>query len=574
MAQQGPIRLFPERATPPEEEPVAEHTQPPLRAPDATAAMPHAESTAPAEPAGRLVVEGLAAPELDAIGLSGPAEGGFARPLWQGSDPELVDQLLTDLPVITQVPPLRKLARRLLVSGGPVGGREPGHLLALRIERLVGMGDLDAAQALVERLPPPTTDSVLARRAAEVDLLLGDDVAACRLADSLAPTAEAEFWAEVAVYCHLVDEDRGGARLGLDLMREAGQTTDGAFFALATAIIDQTGPPPPEGLAEPAPIHLALLALAEWPLPAEVVTQAQPPVLAAVARNQVLANGQQLAALERAFLVGATSADRVAEGYAERAPEGDGDPLWVASHWDAAARATAYAAVRAQSDPAARGALLDAAWQAARGGERFVVADVFAQSFIELPVERQLTGVAPSVARALLAAERPVPAVRWLSLLTAEAGQDTRSDGAVAGLIPLFALAGVGGSDAVPRIDGGGLKAWRSATGADPAVAERLFALLEGAGAPVGAEVWPALLAGHDQRQQAAPAAVLWRRLEHAAAERRIGETVLFVLHMLSGRPETAHPEVLVACLRALSRVGLDREARSIAVATALISDL
>ena len=57
-------------------------------------------------------------------------------------------------------------------------------------------------------------------------------------------------------------------------------------------------------------------------------------------------------------------------------------------------------------------------------------------------------------------------------------------------------------------------------------------------------------------------------------AERQIGETVLYALHMLNGRPEQAHPEALVACLRALSRVGLDRDARAIAVATALIQGL
>src|SRR5262245_32414346 len=229
IAQQGPIRLFPQRAAPPDTKPVPEQPRPLAPAltgpPVLTPAQP-----APAEPAGRLVVEGLAAPELDAIGLSGPGEGGFAHPLWQGSDPELVGQLLADLPVVTRVPPLRRLARRLLVSAAPPGGREPGHLLTLRIERLVAMGDLDAAHAVVERLPPPTADSALARRAAEVDLLRGEDAVACSLADSLAPTSGTEFWAEVAIYCNLADDDRGGARLGLDLMREAGQTTDGTFF--------------------------------------------------------------------------------------------------------------------------------------------------------------------------------------------------------------------------------------------------------------------------------------------------------------------------------------------------------
>ena len=575
IAQQGPIRLFPERDPAPATEP-APAPQP--ARPPATGVQtltPRAEPAARAEPQGEFVVEGLAAPELDAIGLSGPTEGGFDRRLWQGSDPELVSQLLADLPVVSLVPPLRALARRVLVTGSPPGGREPGRMLALRIERLVAMGDLDAAKAVVDHLPPPATDSVLARRTAEVALLLGDDQSACPLADSVGPTSGAAFWAEVGVYCRLVDDDRNGAQLGLDLMREAGHTADYAFFALAGAIIDETGPPPLESLAEAAPIHLALLALAEWPLPDPVLARAAPPVLAVVAREPALAGGQQLSALEHAFLVGATSADRVAASYAEQATSGGMDELPGArGHWDAETRATAYAAVREASEPVTRGELLDATWQAADGAERFLVAEVFAAPFVELPVERQLAAVAPSVARALLAAERSVPAASWLSVLSAEAGPDARLRPAVAALVPLFALAGVGGSDAVPRIDSAAVEAWQRATAADQALAERLFASLEGVGAPIEDGAWRDLLAGHYHRQQAAPAAVLWRGLEQAAAERRIGDTVLFVLHMLKGQPEAVHPEVLVAALRALRRVGLDRDARAIAVATALISDL
>jgi len=98
--------------------------------------------------------------------------------------------------------------------------------------------------------------------------------------------------------------------------------------------------------------------------------------------------------------------------------------------------------------------------------------------------------------------------------------------------------------------------------------------LLEGVGAPLETSYWRDLLSAHAQRQPAAPAAVLWRGLERAATEGRTGETVLYVLYMLNGRPQDAHPEALVACLRALGRVGLDQDARAIAVATALIQEL
>lgn len=573
QAQQGPIRLFPEQDASPGAEPAPEQERPRPAAPSEPSLAPRPELSPP-DPAGEFVVEGLAAPELDAIGLSGPAEGGFDRPLWRETDPDLVMELLTDLPVLTLVPPLRHLTRRLLVTGSPAGASEPGRMLATRIERLVAMGDLDAAKALVDHLPPPATDSQLARRAAEVALLLGDDQTACRLADSLAPTSGAEFWAKAAVFCRLAEDDGSGARLGLDLMREAGQTTDDAFFELATAIADRAEPPPMQALAEPSAIHVALLSLAQSPLPERALAEAAPPVLAAVAREPALAGARPLPALEQAFLVGATSADRVAASYTEAGPAAPSALPSPDSDWDAQTRATAFAAVLKEADPVGRGELLDATWRASSGAERFLIAEVLAEPIVELPVERQLAGVAPSMARALLAVERSVPAVSWLSLLTAEPGQDARSRSDVAGLVPLFALAGVGGSDAVPRVDAAAIEAWRLATAADAAATEGLFALLEGVGAPVEASLWRDLLPAHEQRQAAAPASVLWRGLERAASERRVGETVLYALHMLQGRPQDVHPEALVACLRALSRVGLDRDARAIAVATALIQDL
>lgn len=572
LAQQGPIRLFPERDAPARAEPAPQEARPPTPAPVERQLAPRPEPQP--EPAGEFTVEGLAAPELDAIGLSGPSEGGFDRPLWQDADADLVMRLLADLPVVTRVPPLRDLTRRLLVSGSPAAGGEPGRMLAIRIDRLLAMGELDAAKALVDHLPPPAMDSELARRAAEVALLLGDDQTACRLADSLGPTSGAEFWGKTAVFCRLVEDDASGARLGLDLMREAGQTSDDAFFELATAIADRSEPPPLPTLVEPSALHLALLALAQWPLPERALADAQPHVLAVLAREPALAGARQLPAFEEAFLLGATSADRVAAGYTEADPAVPDALPGPESAWDAQTRAATFAAVLKESDPVVRAELLDATWQASSGAERFLVAEVFAAPLVELPVERHLAAVAPSVARALLAVERPVPAVGWLSLLTTQSGQDARAQPAVAGLVPLFALAGVGGSDAVPRIDAAAIEAWQRATTADAATTERLFALLEGVGAPIEADLLGELLPAHAERQAVAPAAALWRGLERAAAERQVGATVLYALHMLNGRPQDAHPEALTACLRALSRVGLDRDARAIAVATALIQDL
>jgi hypothetical protein len=578
LAQQDPIRLFPPLEPSPldPQSPLAPESTPEGDDPAATPqwgdpAALTGRAAPPAAPSGAFMVEGLAAPALDAIGLVGP--GAFDRTLWQGSDPDAILARLSNLPVVTQVPPLRRLTRRLLVTGSPIPARSgPGRVLAARLGRLIAMGDLDAARILVDQLPPPAADTELARAAAEVALLSGDEDAACRLAETVGVTAAAAFWGQVGVYCRLASGDRDGARLGLDLLRESDQTGDGAFFDLATAIADQAAAPPQPDLLHPSAIHVALLGLAEWPLPAEPLAGASPSVLAAAARQPALAGARPLQVIEQAFAVGAAPADQVAAWYGEQADAADvTDALArIQSGWDPATRAAAYAAVREQTDPLARAELLDATWRAAAGPERFLVAEVWAEPFSELPVDRQLAAAAPSVARALLADDLPVPAARWLSLLEAEAAQATRSRREVTDLMPLFALAGIGGGNAAPPIDASTIESWRRRAIVDGARTMRLLALLDGTGVAIATETAGSLSPAQGERPAGAPA-VLPADLERAAAEGRVGAAVLYALHLLDGRPQAADPEVLVACLRALRQVGLDRDARAIALATALI---
>jgi hypothetical protein len=316
-------------------------------------------------------------------------------------------------------------------------------------------------------------------------------------------------------------------------------------------------------------VPVALYRLAELPLPPATLAAASPELLAVAAREPSLVADERLAVAERAFLLGALSADGLAEQYGAAAPDGADIRRQIATAWGTRTRAHAYQALRAQDTPE-RGQILDALWRAAEGSERFLIALPFAAAFAELPVERSRERLAPSAARALLAAERPIPAARWYSLLGADAAADPQARADLVALTPLFALAGFGGSGAVPDFDSEAMDAWLAATPDGQAKAARLLALLEGIGVPVPETAWQRLLAAPDPGSAPAPAAPLWRALEDAAADRHLGETVLLALYMLGGQPQAAHPEALAAGLRALRSVGLNQEARAIAMATAL----
>jgi hypothetical protein len=566
VGQQGPIRLFPDLEPAPSDTPQPEAAPPGAVQPPGAPTGPDPEPDE-APPSG-FRVEGLAAPAIDAIGVLGPGAPQFDPNLWRGSDGEVIVELMTALPVVIHNPPLRDLTRRLLATGAPLdGASETGRLLEIRVERLLAMGDLAIAKALVDQLPPSRADSALARLATEIALLANDTESACRRASDIAPASGAAFWGKVLVVCRLVDGDETAARLGLDLLREAGQTDDAAFFTLAEAIAGGADAGTPPDLAEPSALHVTLARLARLPLPDAALRSASPAVLAAVAVDPVLAGDHQLEVAEQAFLSGGIGRDTLTRVYAERAPGAEADALaMIETDWGPQARALTYRAVLDQDIAAARAELLDAAWRAANGAERFLVAEALAAPFGELPIDDTLSWAAPSSARALLAADRPIPAAPWFSLLTARQAADEEARQAAARLAPLFALAGTGA--AVPELDAGALAAAGGQVG-DGATA-RLLGLLEGSGARLAPEAWQAILEPPMVREATVPAGGLWRGLERASAGQRVGETVLYALLMLDGRPEAAHPEVLVASLRALRSVGLDLEARAIAVATAL----
>jgi len=563
--QEGPIRLFPELDQPRPERPGGTDRPGP----------------APGEAApGAFQVEGLEAPAIDDIGLG---DAGFGPELWQGSDGEVVLALLAELPPVPRNPPLRELTRRLLVTGAPLEGPwEPGTLLEVRVDRLIAMGDLAAAGELLRQLPPSGSDSALLRQAARVALWVDNDEQACALTDAVAPGTAAPFWQQLVVFCRLREGDVDGASLALGLLREAGPSTDEAFFRLADMIANgdlERGPPAVRDLSA---LHVALLRLGELPAPPAALQEPAPVLIAAIAHTPALAPRRALEFAERAVQIGVLSAQELTARYLEQAPEAaDADVVTrIGADWSPGTRALAFQRLVDAPSAVVRAEILDALWDAAEGAERFLVARAFARPYAEVAVQSGLVFAAESMAGALLAGRDGLAAARWFNLLQANSDGNRQAAAGAARLAPLLALAGFGGSAEVPEPDDRLLGAWRANTADADAKAALLYALLDGVGAPVPERVWwQPLLASQAgdrplQRTTALPAAPVWRSLARAREQGRRGDVILLALHMLEGQPPAAWPEAVIAGLDGLRRVGQDRTARDVAVAAALAAGL
>ncbi|MCF2870562.1 hypothetical protein L0664_05750 [Octadecabacter sp. G9-8] len=141
-------------------------------------------------------VQPLGGPAPRALGLFPPAVIGLPENLWSGSDGAILGALLAAEETDT-LPALQDLIVLLSISQSnpPLEAATPGAFFLTRVDKLLSIGALEHAQAMLEAATPDT--SPLYQRWFDVSLLTGTEDAACRsLRDKpdVAPTPSARIF--------------------------------------------------------------------------------------------------------------------------------------------------------------------------------------------------------------------------------------------------------------------------------------------------------------------------------------------------------------------------------------------
>ena len=170
----------------------------------------------------QVTVTALDSRSPDVAGLLAPGITGLPRSLWAGSDAQTLATLVRAERVDT-LPALQELLITLMLAEAdpPAGARPQGDLFLARVDKLLDIGALEQAQALLEAADPTTPE--LFRRWFDVALLTGtEDLACATLRDhpDLAPTIPAR------VFCLARNGDWQAAALIVNTARALGDISD------------------------------------------------------------------------------------------------------------------------------------------------------------------------------------------------------------------------------------------------------------------------------------------------------------------------------------------------------------
>jgi len=333
---------------------------------------------------GDVSVSVLGGPDPDAVGLLPPQVTGLPRNLWGlGRSVDIASSLFgSDL---EGLPALQGLLITLLLAeaDAPVDGGGMGRLLVARIDRLLALGALDQARALLDAAGPQA-NADLFRRSFDVALLTGDEDRACdrmRATPNLAPTFPAR------IFCLARSGDWNAAALTLRTAEALGHVTE-AEAALLSRFLD---PDLYEGeAAPPAPTPITPLAWRMFEAIGEPVSTTGLPLAFAHAELRDTAGWKaQIEAAERLARAGAISPNVLLGLYTERMPAASGGV------WDRADAFQDFDAALARRDTAAVAQSLTVVWTLMSSVELEVpFAVLFGDPLATLP----LTGPAATLA--------------------------------------------------------------------------------------------------------------------------------------------------------------------------------
>lgn len=557
-----------------------------------------------------ITVNRLETVDPDAIGLIGEDKGGFPPTLWRGAQWSVVSGLMPRMPAGLVSPALRDMARRLLVSQAsvPVGKPLDASFVALRIDRLLAMGDVGNALALLKITPDERRDESLARTRIEALFFDNNNAAACKTVKNAIRDYSGLYWSQAQAFCLALSGAHARASLIADLLREREDEIEKVFFAAIDALAGAKGKESP-ALNAPSALHLSMMRAAGFRFPAEIVQTAQASVLRAVALTPNAALDVRLIAAEKAHRIGALRDDEIVRLYLSipfTKAELSGPISAAEESWTPRTRALLVRAAASQSVPLAKAEVLRRAWQL--GQERDGYAEIAGTSVpvvVGIEPAAELLWFTKDVARVLFGAGRTDRALAWYAIAAADSDRIEEAHDAEAVLWPLAVLADritedpissdQSGNDAAANVvpvsrranavplDAARLRRWFEARRqADAQSVSRqaaaFYTLLEATGRNVPAALWQALLdrpfADADENRNGLNA-VWTHSLETASTGARLGEAVLLAT---VGAGDTGDKGLNLAdaarTIAALRRVGLEAEARRLAVETAMAAGL
>ena len=542
-----------------------------------------------------VVIKELPKANLGWVGYLSDIDGGLGLGMWEGTDSTFAKTILELLPVNAPSPAMRNLAKRLLLSdayqpnkeeknglqaispsGKPIISKDQdATFLPLRFSKLASLGAKKELIELSNLVPTEDMLGDLAKEAIYARLLSGETEKVCREVIELAKRTNESYWRKTLIVCQLILGNRDDALLSLELLLAELDSED-KFSKLIYTLADETN----QIEFDKNSIYFKILIAV---LPGEQLNKHRlnldPSGLSVVAKNINLSWKIRMLAAEKAVLAGSLPSLYLSELATQFKFE---DDIFYRAASESKsmegfmARSLLLQAAALNTSVIERARFLRLLLDNADSDEIFqVYASVIMPILLTIKPRPDLIWFASSATRAAIAGGNYMLASNWLTVLGKTLDLDYEASGSLLRLLPLIAIAGQ--TLPVPFSKQQATDVWSGLSDSfsredKEKRASRLLVLLSAMGIESREGAWKNIISSSNIfEKENIPATALRYQLRDAARNNRIAEVVSLSLIMLGAEgPSKSGLVALNAVIRSLREIGLESDAREIAIEAAI----
>ena len=514
--------------------------------------------------------------DVNTIGTITKEEGGLGYDMWSGSERNIIQNYLKNLPINKESDTAIELIKKLLLSNAKVP-KSNGEidLILIRINKLIELGDFDNAKSLIDLVNKKDNEEILIKQT-EINLSLNNfDLACSNIEEQRKSFKQNLFWRKVEIFCQILNGKTNKANLSVSLLKEEKGFNDENFLKIIESLIykDEIND---ESLFNLDLLNLAMTRIANINIKESYVLNDDPLLLTMIYRMPNVPIKLRIEAIEKSKKLLNLPIETIEEIYnSYDLNEKDkkislGDNILLGFE----TQAILFQMAIAEDDEEKKAKIIKKSLELAFiNGNFTLISKLNLNSLLEIKPSKNLSWFANYAAKSLLISNKKEEAIKWYEILKKEKNKNTELFNNFIELWVIVEFLNLKNRESeyknisqneilksIDKFDSQNKKVVFDTLG---------FYILENFGVKINPQFWLINLDNQEIESKQLPNSSLISLLKYSSKNNKVGETILLILMSLNDKNfNQLHPFFLQIVINSLNQIGLHEKTFDLAIET------
>ena len=514
--------------------------------------------------------------DANTVGTITEDEGGLGYDMWAGSERNIIQNYLKNLPINKESDTAIELIKKLLLSNANVP-KSNGEidLILIRINKLIELGDFENAKSLIDLVNKKDNEEILIKQT-EINLSLNNfDLACSNIEEQRKSFKQNLFWRKVEIFCQILNGKTNKANLSLSLLKEEKNFNDENFLKIIDSLIykDESND---ESLVNLNLLNLVMTRVANINIKESYVLNDNPLLLTMIYRMPNVPIKLRIEAIEKSKKLLNLPIETIEEIYnsydlGEKDKKISLDDNILLGF---ETQAILFQMAIAEDDEEKKAKIIKKSLELASiNGNFTLISKLNLNSLLEIKPSENLSWFANYAAKSLLISNNKEEAMKWYEILKKEKDKNTELFNNFIELWVIVEFLNLKNKEigyknisqneilkSIDKFDSQNKKLVFDTLG---------FYILENFGVKINPQFWLTNLDNQEIESKQLPNSSLISLLKYSSKNNKVGETILLILMALNDKNfNQLHPFFLQIVISSLNQIGLQEKAFDMVIET------